>query len=205
MALTTPTDPMPFDEEQLNGHTIEELSDYLDRGRAPADPSIDESPECQLALGALERLRSVSNSLIETEATAMRPPADDWVRGILSNITREVRAGRSIPLDAPSPSIVITQTEGAVRALIRAAGDSVPGALLGRCSLIGDVTVAGEPITIALAVTAIGPIRLPDLARRVREAVSSELTRHTELVVAGIDVTIQDIQLDLSGRGEGQP
>ena len=39
--------------EDLDGHTIEELSDYLDAGRTPVDASIEGSPGCRIALDAL--------------------------------------------------------------------------------------------------------------------------------------------------------
>ena len=52
----------------LDGHTLDELTDYLDAGRQPADRSIDESPGCQLALDALERLQGLGAELIAAEA-----------------------------------------------------------------------------------------------------------------------------------------
>jgi len=70
MAMTSPDEPfVAFDLDSsdrelahLAGHTIEDLSDYLDRGRTPADPTIDDSPECQIALRSLQRLRTVQRS-----------------------------------------------------------------------------------------------------------------------------------------------
>lgn len=192
-----PFDPGAFDEARLGGHTIDELEEYLDRGRSPADPSIDASPECQLALAALERLRGVSHSLIETEAEAQEEPSENWMRALFGTIAREVRAGRDIPLAHPDPAVDLSISEGSVRSLIRAAGDSVPGALLGRCALDGDVTEPGHPIRVAVSVTALAPVSLRELAERVRSSVRAALERHTELAVTAIDVRIDDVHAEM--------
>lgn len=190
-----PSEQSVFDEERLGGHTLDELSDYLEAGRTPADPSIDQSPECQLALTDLERLRAVSASLIERDADESPQPDDSWIGTILANIGREVRAGREIPLENANPTVTLTVTEGSVRSLIRAAGDVVDGVLIGRCRLDGDVTVLGEPITVSVWVTALEATGLTGLAQRVRDEIQATLNIHTDLVIAGIDVTVQDLQL----------
>lgn len=192
--------PDVFDERNLNGHTIEDLSEYLDRGRTPRDESIESSAECRLALAALERLQGASRSLLERDAERAPALGESWFAAIFANVAREVRAGRDIPLAHPDPRTDLSLTEGAVRALIRSVGDAVPGALIGRCRLDGDVTVPGEPITVSVSVSALGKTQLPALADRVRAAISDALSRHTELTVAAIDVTIDDVIYD---GGEG--
>lgn len=89
-----PPDPLAFDEERIGGYTIEDLSDYLDRGRTPRNPAIEDSPECRLALSAIERLRSASRSLIETDAANTPAPSESWFTSIICHISREVRADR---------------------------------------------------------------------------------------------------------------
>ena len=192
--------PDVFDERNLNGHTVDELSEYLDRGRTPRDESIESSAECRLALAALERLHSASRSLLERDAERAPALSDSWFAAIFANVAREVRAGRDIPLHHPDPQTDLSLTEGSVRALIRAVGDAVPDALIGRCRLDGDVTVAGEPITVAVSVSALGKTHLPSLAESVRTAIADALARHTELTIAGIDVTVDDVIYD-GGRG----
>lgn len=49
--------------DNLDGHSIEELSDYLDSGRTPRNRSIEASPGCQSALQAMERLRDLAGQL----------------------------------------------------------------------------------------------------------------------------------------------
>ena len=75
----TEPDPVRLDSlepEDLDGHTIDELADYLDAGMLPADPSIDESAACQNALAAIVRLRQSSLGSLEA-AAANEAPADD--------------------------------------------------------------------------------------------------------------------------------
>lgn len=181
------------ENDDLDGHTIDELSDYLDRGRTPLDPSIEGSAGCRIALSSLERLRQISKSLVEVDAAAEAPRNDDWLGGILESIGREARAGRDIPLLPPSPRASLSVTEGAVRGLIRAAGDRSGGLIIGRCRLDGDVTVPGTPITVSIDASVFWGERIVETVDRAREAIYSALLKHTELTIASIDITVHDV------------
>ncbi|SMQ74122.1 hypothetical protein [Agreia sp. VKM Ac-1783] len=181
------------ENDDLDGHTIDELSDYLDRGRTPLDPSIEGSPGCRIALSSLERLRQISKSLVEVDAAAEAPRNDDWLGGILESIGREARAGRDIPLLPPSPRATLSVTEGAVRGLIRAAGDRSGGLIIGRCRLDGDVTAPGTPITVSIDASVFWGERIVETVDRAREAIYSALLKHTELTIASIDITVHDV------------
>ncbi|MEY2850125.1 MAG: hypothetical protein RI885_2792 [Actinomycetota bacterium] len=185
--------PLAQSVDDLDGHTLEELSDYLDRDRTPADGSIDHSPGCQLALASLERLRRLTGLALEREAANEAERGDDWIPRILGYIGLEVRAGRSIPFAHDETIGSLAITEGAVRGLIRDAGDTVGGIVIGRVRLQGDVTVPGESITVDVEASALwgAPIRVA--IDEVRAAIYERLTTHTELVVAGVDVAVHDI------------
>ena len=167
----------------LDGHTIEELSDYLDSGRTPRNPAIEESPGCQLALDALERLRGLGSALMDEDVSSA-PAAD----------AMDAQAGRRIPFASDDPDVELAITEGAVRGLVRAAEEAVPGVLVGRCRLEGDVTEPGAPVRVASDAS----VRLGDPLRRVadrlRAEVEARLRRHTELQVVAIDVAITDVR-----------
>jgi uncharacterized alkaline shock family protein YloU len=182
-----------LDPEFLDGHTIEELSDYLEAGRTPRDPAIENSPGCLIALDALGRLRSATWALLEAEAAEDRQRDETWIRNVMDNISREARAGRDIPIASVDPEVRLSITEGSVRGLIRAAGDGVGGAIIGRVRLDGDVTVPGEPIAIDVTASGVFGRNLLELAQEIRAVVGDALREHTELVVASIDVTIQDV------------
>ena len=181
------------EQASLNGHTIEQLSDYLDQGRQPADPSIDNSPDCEIALRGLERLRRAQLSLLERDLKRESLRTDSWVALILDNISLEAHAGREIPLAHSSPTARLVVTEGAVRGILRETGDRLENILVGRCVLVGDVRVPGEPITISVDVTVFRGENIPGVAEHLRQAMYVALGKYTELVVAAIDITVSDL------------
>ncbi|KUF07773.1 Asp23/Gls24 family envelope stress response protein [Leucobacter sp. G161] len=190
--------------EDLDGHTIEELSEYLEAGRLPADPLIDESAGCQIALDALERLRGLTPQLLAAD-TAAEPEADElWVQRILTDITLDARAGRRIPIASAAPNADAGITEGAVRGLIRSAERAVPGALLGKCTLEGDVTQVGEPVRVRAEMSVPFGASIAELAEQVRTQIRAHLTAHTTLNVTAVDVVIQDIQYTPRQTENGQ-
>ena len=179
--------------DDLGGQTMERLSEYLDAGRVPPDPAIDASPGCQIALDALERLRGITPELFESDI-ADEPAVDEgWLSGLMGMIALDARAGRRIPLTSDSGDLGIT--EGAVRGEIRAAEAAVPGALIGRTRLEGDVTVPGAPIRVALDVSVPYGPPINDTVARLRAAVFERLRQHTELDIVGIDITVHDVRL----------
>jgi uncharacterized alkaline shock family protein YloU len=183
-----------FENIDLDGHTVDELSDYLDAGRTPTNFSIESSPGCQLALTALARLREITVDLLEREASREPAPEDGWIQGIMSRIALEARAGRDIPIGYSVDTARLTITEGAVRGIVRAAGDAVPGVIVGRCELVGDVTTPAEPVDVRVEISVAWGVSMPDAAAAVRDAVYRELAKHTDLVVGSVDVSVQDVR-----------
>jgi uncharacterized alkaline shock family protein YloU len=183
-----------LESADLDGHTIDELSDYLEAGREPRRPSIEESPGCQLALDALERLHGLGRRLLEEDAAAAQPVDESWVEGILRGIAIDARAGRRIPYASDDPDVELAITEGAVRGLIRGAEEAVPGLLVGRCRLDGDVTVPGAPVRVEIDASVVHGVPIPHTADRLRVEIGERLRRHTELEVVAIDVAIRDIR-----------
>lgn len=186
-------DALKLEPENLDGHSIEELSDYLDTDQYPANPSIDQSPGCQMALQALARLRTTAQSLLTADIAANTSRDDSWIRNIMASIGMEARAGRDIPLAHTSSTADLIITEGALRGVIRTAGDNVQGALIGRVKLDGDVTTPREPIVILVNMSVLAGQSIPATADQVRAAIQVELTRHTELNVLSVDITVQDL------------
>ncbi|WP_309619536.1 hypothetical protein [Salinibacterium sp.] len=186
----------------IDGYSLDELSDYLDAGQSPADPGIDHSPACQLALDSLARVRAVSLTMLEREATELPPIDESWIDNIIGAISLDVHAGRDIPLHHSSPSVHLSVTEGAVKGLVRAAGDRVPGLLVGRCQLIGDVITAGSHITLTVETTAYWGENIPEAVTQLRHAIAAMLAEHTELVIVSIDITVRDMFLKTDEAGE---
>lgn len=187
------------------GYTLDDLSAYLDRGRTPSIAAIDGNPECQAMLASMERVGSYARELLEQDVREHPLVEENWLSGLLTSISREVRAGRDIPLTAPDPRTSLSVTEGAVRELVRAAGDSVDGVLVGSCSLDGDVTEPGSGIRLFLTISVVltGPVH--ELAEAVRQRVFTELLSHTELSIESIDVTVTDVHEQITALDDGTP
>ncbi|THG30345.1 Asp23/Gls24 family envelope stress response protein [Glaciibacter flavus] len=175
------------------GKTLDELSDYLAADRTPFDASIETCPECLNALEALERLGQLSRDLLEHEAEQLPPVSEAWIQTIMTSISQEMRAGRSLPLAHPDPQVQLSITEGAIRSLVRATGDSIDGILIGRCILDGDVETPGAPIHLTVSASIAWGNSGPERADLVRTRLYAALRQHTDLNIAGIDITIENI------------
>jgi hypothetical protein len=184
---------MTGDDVGGSGYDLDELSDYLDRGRQPAISAIDDNPECQAMLASLERVSALSRDLVDRDAVEDPTIDERWLGSLLATIGRELRAGRDIPFSSPDPNSSLIITEGAVRELVRAAGDSVDGVLVGSCSLEGDVSDPLAAITVAITISVVLSAPIILLAQAVRERVHSDLLKHTELHIQSIDVTVVDV------------
>ena len=187
------------------GYTLDDLSAYLDSGRSPAIAAIDSNSECQAMLASMERVGSMARALLEQDAREHPQIEENWLGGLLTSISREVRAGRDIPLTAPDPRTSLSVTEGAVRELVRAAGDSVDGVFVGSCSLDGDVSLPGAAVRVHITISVVfsGPVH--ELAETVRQRVFSELLAHTELTIESIDVTVSDVHITTTSVDDGTP
>ncbi|MBF4596982.1 MULTISPECIES: hypothetical protein [Curtobacterium] len=177
----------------LDGHSIDELTDYLDAGMQPADPSIDDSPACQNALAAIIRVRHASLRSLEVAAREEAPADESWISGVLANISIEARSGRDVPLRPLSETERPVMTEGAIRSLIRRTGDAVTGVLVARCQLEGDVTELASPVRVVVEIAIAPGLSIPTAADLVRTAVGEALAEQTDLLVEAIDVVVRDL------------
>lgn len=179
--------------EDLDGHTIEELFDYLEAGREPADPSIEGSAGCRIALEALTRLRDLTPGLLAADTSNEPEPSESWVQSVISGIALDARAGRRIPVVTQAPEADLGITEGALRGVIRAAERVVPGIVVGKCRFDGDVTVPGTPVRVRVEVSAPYGVPIPGAVQRLRAEIERRLRTHTTLNVSGIDIDVRDV------------
>lgn len=191
---------LAMEPEDLDGYSIDDLANYLDAGMRPSNPQIDASPACQTAIAALMALRRTARDLLDAAAADEPEPDDAWIRSVLENISLESRAGRSIPFHHDDAAADLQVTEGVVRALVRGAGDTVAGILVGRCRLDGDVTVLDSPVRVEIDVTVLWGNNIPDRVEELRVAVISELAASTELLITGVDITVTDVHLPRGSR-----
>ncbi|RRD49075.1 Asp23/Gls24 family envelope stress response protein [Arachnia propionica] len=183
----------------LDGHTLDELEAYLEAGRSPRNESIERSPGCQLALESLERLRRLTADMVrEDEEDAATD--DSWVNWILSGIALDAHAGRRIPYRDADPHD-LGVTEGAVRGLVRHAEESLPGVVIGRCRLEGDVETPDAPTRIVVEVCMpFGP-PIPELADQLRARILEDVATHTDLNVSAVDIVVTDVSTERHDGG----
>lgn len=186
------------------GHSLAELSAYLDTGEF-SDPShLEACPECQSGLASLRRLSRFAGDLVHADTAEAGSGTDEWMQSILSNLRLELRPGRTIPLHSDNPADALSETEGAVTALIRSLVDAIPGTAAGKCRLLGDVTEPGAAITVNVDVAVVYGQHLEARANEVRHRLAEALRTHTELNITGIDVTITDV-IEPGTRAENNP
>jgi hypothetical protein len=195
--------PSPLDEANLDGHTVESLSDYLDRGREPRDPAIESSPAAQNALAALSRLRAVAPKVLAAKADDFAPQNENWIKRILDQIGVQANAGRDIPISHDVDGAVLSISEGAVRALVREAGDRTDGLLVERCRLSGDVETPGAPIDVHVVVSTFEGLDEESVTAQFREYVLEDIAKHTDLNVTDVTVRVHDTDLsEEEGRSQ---
>ena len=183
-----------------SGYSLTELGEYLDRRRTPRNPIIESNPECLAALERLAALRTLGGDLLQDDADAHADTG--WLDGMLVSIAREARAGRDIPLAAPEGLDTLVVTEGAVKALVRRAGDGVPGVLVGRCRILGEIGVAGAPLDIRVDVSLQPTAPLLALADEVRAAIIEGLALSSGLTVGRVDVRVVDVHVIADGDAD---
>jgi len=169
-----------------SGYSLDDLSAYLDRGRTPRIAAIEDDAECQAVLAEIERLGALSRRLVDESA---EPVEAGWLDRLVGGLGRELRAGRDLPFAGSTPERRLVMTEGAIREVVRRAGDRVDGVLVGRCRLGWD---DGTPhLSISISVT---PDRsLPAIADEVRAAIAAALDRDTPVTAAVVDIEIEDV------------
>lgn len=175
------------------GHSLEELSIYLDTGEFRDPGHLPGCPECQAGLTSLRRLTALGEELFEADVAAAGSGTDDWMQSILDNLRLELRPGRDIPVRPDTPGDILTETEGSISALIRSVADALPGTAAGKCRLHGDVSTPGSPITVSVEVAVVFGHPLEERAATLRRDLAAALARHTELTIAAIDVTVADV------------
>lgn len=175
------------------GHSLADLSAYLDTGQIEDPTHLERCPECQAALSSLRHLSELGGDLLRSDVADAGSGTDDWMQSILDNLRLELRPGRSIPLRAEHPDDALWETEGAVSALIRSVADALPGTAAGKCRLQGDVTTAGAPITVEVEVAVVYGRSMEERAAALREELARTLARQTELNIQAINITVTDV------------
>ncbi len=189
------TQHLDLDTLDLDGHTVEELSDYLDAGRSPRNASIEDSVGCRLVLESLERLRALTPDLVNESNPEHRQVDDNWMQRLLGSIALDARAGARIPLAPPSSTVDIGITEGAVRGIVRAAEAVVPGIVVGRIRIDGDIERFDAEVGLRIDTSIVYGINGVEAAASLRNEIVDRLGEQLAWRIRSIDLAITDVIL----------
>lgn len=185
--MNTPSDTLEC------GHSLADLSAYLDTGQIDDPAHLERCPECQAALASLRHLSQLGGELLRSDVADAGSGNGDWMQSILDNLRLELRPGRSIPLQAEHPDDTLWESEGAVSALIRSVADALPGTAAGKCRLQGEVTTMGAPITVEVEVAVVYGHPMEERAATLRDELARTLAAQTELNIQAINITVTDV------------
>lgn len=190
---------MARDEIGDSGYTLDELAEYHERGRTPAIPAIDGDPQCRAVLDSMTHLGALSRELLERDART--DVAESWFQQILGEVARDSRAGHDLPL-LDDDAVRVVVTEGAVRGLVRGAGDQVDGVLVERVDVtLTDADRIDVRMTISVLNSVVGrDAGLLGVADRVRQGVRDALEEHARWTVSEIDVIVDSLRVQEDGR-----
>ena len=181
------------DRRRSTAIPVDRLVDYLDAGRTPATrPSRGPPPAgctCSRWPGCASCPAPPSRTGPPGSPTATAPGST----GLLDSIRREVVGGREIPVTHPDPAVRLSVTEAAARGLVRRAGDTQPGVVLGSTAFEGDLTTAGADVVVRVTAAARYGLDLGAVADELRTRITEALTRHTGLTVTRVDVLVDDV------------
>ncbi|WP_375389127.1 hypothetical protein [uncultured Amnibacterium sp.] len=185
---------LALEPEDLDGHTIEQLDDYLENDRRPPDATIDNSPACQIALGALERLHEIAGDYLDRDDGPRAGTDEDWISSVLATLPLDTRAGRRFPYETGDDHLRAHVTEAAIRGLVRRTGDAVPGLLVGKVAIDAagpDLEVVDLRIEAALQWGT--PLTVGTAA--LRSAIRRTMPDHAPFEVRRIDIRIVELLL----------
>jgi hypothetical protein len=165
------------------GRPLSRVWEQVRDSAAPADPHSADCPYCGQAVEGLAALDEAIHALRAQERPSGQTVADRIMRAVRA----EVRLGRLLPLDDPTPGLRIAETAAAK--ILRRAADTIPGARAASCRL----TPAGPAVHIAITLAATLDRPFPDLAAQVRRAVHHAAHRKLGLASTAIDVEIVSV------------
>lgn len=172
------------------GTDLRDITRYL-TGENPAQSAhIESCPECQDAIRSLRRLEDFTHQLAAADTDRADDPA--WFHRLMSDLHLEASPGRRIPFTDPGDADLAV-TEGAIRASVRAAADTIDGALIGKCSFMGDITTAGAPVDVDISLAVVYGHPIQATVADLRTTVEHVLRQHTELVITNVNITVIDV------------
>lgn len=180
-------------DDRYGAFTLDELSEYLDSGRDPVRDDIEADAAARAALVRLGELRAASSELLDADVRAADGADERWIAGVLASIRTTAHAGRDIPVPDEDPSSTLVVTEGAIRGVIRALGDTLPGVLVRRTRFTGDLSIPGGPVDVEVAIVVDPAAPIRSRADELRTMVAGVLAEHAPFEVRSLTVRVADL------------
>lgn len=149
---------------------------------------------CSECRSALRYLKQVASYTKTTHTQAENAEAEDtgWLQKMLSTLVLETKPGRSIPLKTDYPNSTLSESEGAVRALIRSYV-STPQVLVLSTKLHGEITKQNAPCIVETHLQVALHHSIPELAESTRQKIWQLLKKHTDLNIQAVNLFIDDV------------
>ena len=212
MALTgpTPTSLSRTDPNRMGcGRSIDDVWARID---LRPDPHEQTCPDCQAARHDLGDLAVATHLVIAADKAdpALRLDSSALI-GILEIARAEVRRGRRIPMEQPSPGPVrdeLTVSEQTLANLIRRTSDEIAGLEARRCAVAlserdladnsqqaseSEAPAAPTEITVDLRIAVASTGAIPALTQLLRERVRTAVELEVGIAATTINITVEDI------------
>lgn len=180
--------PEDFTETSLDGHSLDELTEYLEAGRNPVDPDIEGSPKCREALGVLARLRQLAPLLAAADLAVQSASVEGWMQRVIAAVASRTRGGLWIPVTSAATRAELGDAEWRLRSAVRAAGLAVGGVTVLRCRLRSH-----DPVIAEVEVSVARGGGISERLMLLREEVSRRLSASWPLSLSGLDVIVRDV------------
>lgn len=149
-------------------------------------------PDRRRAERAEQRLRELGQQLLEHDERRS-PDLAGVIEAVTGQIRREARAGRDVPMAGSDEVDRLVVTEGALRGRLREVADDVPGVVVARCAVQGDLDDPGTSVGARLSISVAWPLRLSEVAGQVRGRVRAELGAQTGRPPGEVDIEVLDL------------
>jgi len=198
MALTgpTPTSLSRTDPNRMGcGRSIDDVWARID---LRPDPHEQTCPDCQAARHDLGDLAVATHLVIAADKAdpALRLDSSALI-GILEIARAEVRRGRRIPMEQPSPGPVrdeLTVSEQTLANLIRRTSDEIDGpADNSQQASESEAPAAPTEITVDLRIAVASTGAIPALTQLLRERVRTAVELEVGIAATTINITVEDI------------
>lgn len=149
---------------------------------------------CSHCRSALQYLKQVTDYAQHSQETQVEKETAEqtWLNNLLNTLVFETRAGKEIPMKSPYQQGDLTQTEGAIKDLIRNYA-STAHALVISSQIDLDIEDINHPCTVNTRIHVSACENIPQMAQEIRSRIWKLLRKHTDLQVEAVNLYVEDL------------